>query len=100
MLAQQRTAKLLIAGAIPDLSQCLLGGIPEREASIAAHRERSDAAGQRFAVRRKIHEGPGAAAQRPGLTVPLLVQTRPGLGCARRVERNAQRPGESLRFTN
>src|ERR1700739_2109017 len=91
LLAQERAAEFLIACATPDFAQTLLGGVPEREAVVAAHRERSDAAGQCFAVRREIHEGPRAAAQRPGLLVPLLSEARTGLGRTRRVEGDAQR---------
>src|SRR5437763_1224999 len=78
------------------VAQALLGSVAEREAVIAAHRERGDAAGQRFAMRGEIHQRPRAAAERPGLTLLLAPEARPGLRGARGVEDDAQRPRHRL----
>src|SRR5262249_20962078 len=96
LVGQQRAAKRLVALSVPDLLQGLLGCIAEREAVIAAQRERGDAAGQRAAMRGEVHQRPGTPAQRPGpVGIPPL-EARPRLGGARSVEEEAELAGERL----
>src|SRR5260221_1390766 len=96
LVAQQRAPEVLVALAIPNLAQALLGRIAEREAVIAAHREGGDAAGQRLAVRRKVHQCPRPAAERPRLLLAVSFEARSGLARTRGIERDAEAPGQFL----
>src|SRR5258708_20399653 len=95
LVAQQRAPEVLVALAIPNLAQALLGRIAEREAVIAAHREGGDAAGQRLAVRRKVHQCPRPAAERPRLLLAVSFEARSGPARPPRLDRD---PAPPLQF--
>src|SRR5258708_24823396 len=92
--AQQRATEVLVALAIPNLTQALLCRIAQRKAVVAAHREGRDAARQRLAVRREIHQCPRPPAERPGLLLALPFEARSRLGRTRGLERDAEAPGQ------
>src|SRR5262245_39112123 len=87
-VGSQGVAKLAVSGAVPDLPQGLLGGITKGVVAVALLREWRDAAGQRTAVGRDVHDRPGTPAEGPGACVILARQALSGLGGARGVEAN------------
>src|SRR5260221_6070178 len=95
-VAQQRATEVLVALAVPNLAQALLCRIAQRKAVVAAHREGRDAARQRLAVRREIHQCPRPPAERPGLLLALPFEARSRLGRTRGIKRDAKAPGQFL----
>src|SRR5258708_3996633 len=80
LVGQKRVAKRAISLPVPDFAQRLPGGVAERVVLIAALREGRDAAGQRAPVGGEIHDGPRAAAHRPGRVAVLALQAHARLG--------------------
>src|SRR5260370_14574071 len=95
-VAQQRAPEVLVALAVPNLAQALLRRIAQREAVVAAHREGGDAARQRLAVRREVHQCPRPPAERPRLLLALSFEARSGLARTRGIECDAEAPGQCL----
>src|SRR5260221_13824460 len=95
-VAQQRAPEVLVALAVPNLAQALLRRIAQREAVVAAHREGGDAARQRLAVRREVHQCPRPAAERPRLLLALSFEARSGLARTRGIERDSGARGPAL----
>src|SRR5580658_5262563 len=93
-------AKVLVAGAVPDLAQALLRRIAQRIGRIVARREGRDAAGKRAAMGGEIHQRPRTAAGRPGRAFPVAPQAEAGLGRARRVDGHAERAPDGLGLGN
>src|SRR5258708_13428607 len=91
-IGQESVTERSVGRAVPDLAQGLLRRIAERVILVSALRERRDAAGERTAIRRDIHDGPRPAAHRPrrAVVVPLETHARLGYG-ARRAECHAER---------
>src|SRR5712691_7923479 len=98
-IGKQRRSERPIRRPVPDLLQGLLGRIAERVVLVTALRKRCDAARQRSAVGREVHQRPRPPAQRPRRIAFGLPEAQSRLGgCAGRVEGDAERPGEILRL--
>src|SRR5215469_4056107 len=63
MIAKQGPAKVAIFFSIPDCTDGLLSGIPQRETVITAHREWGDAAWDGSPVCGEIHKRPWTMTQ-------------------------------------
>src|SRR5271155_3864959 len=93
---EQAGAEALVLGAVPDLAEARLGGVTEGKASVALHREGSDAAGQDTAVGGDVHQRPGPAAEGPGVVGALHADGLAGIDCARGGEGDAELFGDCL----
>ena len=87
----ERATEGAIGRPSPDLAQRFLRGIAERVILVAMLRERRDAARQRAAIGREIHQGPRPPAQRPGRALVAALKADARLrGTTGRAKRDAE----------
>ena len=97
LIGLQRLAEGLVARPVPDLRESFLRRVAQRVVLVAALRKGRDAAWERAAVCRHVHDRPGPAAQGPGVPARSPFEAEAGFARrARRRERNSEFAREVL----
>src|SRR5438105_5553024 len=97
---EEACAEALVFGAVPYLAETRLRGVAESEAAVTFHAEGRDAAGQNATIGGDVHQGPGAAAERPRAVSLLSVDGLAGVDGAGGREHDAELLRDAFSFVD